>query len=303
MRISVVVATYNGAEYILQQLDSIRCQTFLPDEVIIRDDCSTDATAEIINNYIGQFQLNNWQLIRGKENLGWKKNFYTALTLCTGDYIFLSDQDDIWKNNKIETVIKKMEECPNISLLAHGYHSFYEGKAKAHHDRGGKGDTLKKIPFSKRILSVRYPGCTYCIRRPLLEIFKRTWFDGVPHDAMLWYLAMMTDSLYASSAVLMDYRRHPQRVMNKNKVGINEEREIILRHIASLRVLLNLQLASKQPSLEKIKILKNLLSWYGYRRKLLVDGKLSAVFPLVFKLPWYKSLGQFGRDIRMAFLS
>ena len=74
-KISVVMATYNGQKYVLEQMESLRNQTMCIDEVIIMDDCSEDQTSQIINHYIKQYNLISWKLIQNNTNQGWKKNF------------------------------------------------------------------------------------------------------------------------------------------------------------------------------------------------------------------------------------
>ena len=96
--ISVCIATYNGEKYIKQQLLSILKQIKVNDEIIISDDHSTDKTFNIIKSFNDtriKFFLNN----KGK---GYTRNFENALEKAHGDIIFLSDQDDIWIDNKVE---------------------------------------------------------------------------------------------------------------------------------------------------------------------------------------------------------
>jgi len=99
------MCTYNGEKYIKEQLESILNQTVAIDEIVICDDGSNDKTIEIIE----QFQLENHNkiaLYKNEVNLGSNKNFEKAISICTGEYIFLCDQDDIWKINKVEKVIQ-----------------------------------------------------------------------------------------------------------------------------------------------------------------------------------------------------
>ena len=113
MKLSVAMCTYNGAEFIEEQLISILNQTVKIDEIIICDDCSTDDTLEILQKIIEQ---NNSviTIFRNEVNLRSNKNFEKALSLCTGDYIFFSDQDDIWKKNKVQKFIDKFNEDETI---------------------------------------------------------------------------------------------------------------------------------------------------------------------------------------------
>ena len=102
--ISVAIATYNGEKYIEEQLKSILSQLNIDDEIIISDDGSTDNTINIINSMNDK----RIKLIQGPKK-GVKQNFANAISNCSGKYIFLSDQDDIWVNNKVDKVLNIFE--------------------------------------------------------------------------------------------------------------------------------------------------------------------------------------------------
>ena len=74
MKVSVVLSSYNGEQDIIEQLRSIDGQTRQPDEVLICDDCSTDGTVNLVQNYIEKKRLKNWKLVVNKQNKGWRKN-------------------------------------------------------------------------------------------------------------------------------------------------------------------------------------------------------------------------------------
>src|ERR1700744_3577317 len=92
--ISVALCTYNGEKYIKEQLDSIINQTYTCIEVIIVDDGSTDSTYDIISDYA--LRDNRIKCFKNETNLGFNKNFEKAVSLTSGEYIAISDQDDIW---------------------------------------------------------------------------------------------------------------------------------------------------------------------------------------------------------------
>ena len=116
MKISVALATYNGAVYLKQQLDSLALQTVLPDELIVCDDSSTDETLRILMNFknTAPFEV---QVFKNEVNLGFNKNFERAMSLCTGDLIFLCDQDDVWFDNKLKVVSCFIKDQLNRSHL------------------------------------------------------------------------------------------------------------------------------------------------------------------------------------------
>ncbi|MCC9882242.1 glycosyltransferase, partial [Streptococcus agalactiae] len=97
VKTAVLMATYNGEKFISEQLDSIRQQTLKPDYVLLRDDCSTDETVNVVNNYIAKHELEGWKIVKNDKNLGWRLNFRQLLIDVLAyevDYVFFSDQDD-----------------------------------------------------------------------------------------------------------------------------------------------------------------------------------------------------------------
>lgn len=116
--ISVAMCTYNGEKYIREQLESIINQSMLPDEIVICDDCSKDTTLEILKDTLNSYN-GIVQLVSNKHNLGYRKNFEKAISLCHGDIIFLSDQDDVWNKDKIEIIKTEIEKDKNILLAFH----------------------------------------------------------------------------------------------------------------------------------------------------------------------------------------
>lgn len=100
MKISIAMATYNGAKYLQEQLDSFVTQTRQPDELVVCDDGSSDATVEILRHFAAgaPFAV---EIHENEVNLSHAKNFEKALSLCGGDVIFFSDQDEVWFPEKV----------------------------------------------------------------------------------------------------------------------------------------------------------------------------------------------------------
>ena len=101
--ISVVMATYNGEKYLREQIDSILGQTYPIYELIIQDDCSTDNTVAIANEYAKRYPV--VKVFQNQRNLGLNQNFKTAVMRATGDFVAISDQDDVWYKDKLERQI------------------------------------------------------------------------------------------------------------------------------------------------------------------------------------------------------
>src|ERR671927_271278 len=100
-KFSVAMCTYNGARFVREQLASIAAQTRPPDELVVCDDCSTDATLECIREFArtAPFPV---RVVENEKNAGSTKNFERAVELCEGDFIALADQDDVWLPEKLQ---------------------------------------------------------------------------------------------------------------------------------------------------------------------------------------------------------
>jgi glycosyltransferase involved in cell wall biosynthesis len=112
MRVSLAMCTYNGSQFLREQLDSIASQTRLPDEVVVCDDGSVDATLAILEHYAKAVEF-PIRIHCNAQPLGVAKNFEQAITHTTGDIIILSDQDDIWRHDKLEILARILSENPD----------------------------------------------------------------------------------------------------------------------------------------------------------------------------------------------
>lgn len=233
MKISAVMAVYNGSKYIEEQLESIRTQTKGIDEFIIVDDCSTDDSVSIINAFISKYKL-DWLIYRNNQNMGYIKTFHKALSLTTGDYIFLCDQDDIWKSNKVEKCIEVMANNKDILLLA----TTFDGIDEAGRDISVRSPILTEnhgliffkkykknglYKISERKIAERNisMGCTMVIKRELSMEYSREHLDAsydVPHDWELCIRAAMNNGLFFLNMPLIEYRLH-----QNNTVGIKSK--------------------------------------------------------------------------------
>ncbi len=299
--ISLVLATYNGEKHIIDQLESIMNQSLQPDEVIIRDDCSTDATQNIIFEFIEKNKL-KWKFVLGEKNLGWRGNFYYAIKEAAGDLVFLCDQDDIWYPEKIESMVLAIESHPEIMLLASGYHSIYFGNVKKINLPGDSGNdgSIEKVPFDKHCLSITYPGCTYCFRKSLKDEYIKYGSPKMAHDAQLWCLAVAKDGLYILNEVLMDQLRHPEAAtiksasFNKEYMVFAAESRIKMLDIIMEHAYENLY------SDERIKFIGIMKKWLEARIELYSSRNLVKVFGVLPYLSCYEKPKHFVRDIYLS---
>lgn len=219
MKTSVALTSYNGMNYIAQLLDSIRLQQLPPDEVVIVDDCSTDETFSFVDRYIERYGLKNWHNYQNETNMGWRANFREAFHLCSGDLIFVCDQDDIWQPYKIAEMKKIMEDRPEIELLVSNYAVMDIDREEKVILPGLDRDdgTVEQWPFSPHALTDLRPGCTFCARRSLINKLDERDMINVPHDDMLWSYAAVNDSLYLFNRKTILYRRHSDSASTPGK--------------------------------------------------------------------------------------
>jgi glycosyltransferase involved in cell wall biosynthesis len=197
-RVSVALATYNGEKFIEEQLKSILKQLDQDSEIIISDNGSTDKTIEIINS----FNDKRITLLHCTKK-GPVSNFENALKKVSGDIIFLSDQDDVWLENKVKIIkeyLKKydliMSDCKivdeNLNVL---HESFYSIK------KCGKG-------FAKNLISNTYHGCSMAFRKELLRL-SLPFPKKIPmHDIWLGFVAELFFTPYFIPDKLLLHRRH-----------------------------------------------------------------------------------------------
>lgn len=244
MRVSVAMCTYNGGDYIRRQMDSIFAQTRLPDEIIICDDISKDDTVSILKEYEGRGI--DLQIIQNPENLGFARNFRKCISLCTGDIIFLCDQDDIWEPEKTRQLCDLMEGNPEIlSVVTNFYLIDSQGNRLSAGEKGDnpffnkqkyrvdwKRDLLYKVNVTSIFCCNIGPGCTQAIRRSIVPDFLESSLHE-PHDYILNQVAALGDGLYYYDQPLTRYRVHegqtigvPEYVifrLKKNYAGMIEE--------------------------------------------------------------------------------
>ena len=108
--ISIALCTYNGAKYLRAQLDSLLAQSHGAFEIVAVDDCSTDATFSILQEY--EARDPRVRAFANESNLGFRKNFERAMSLCRGEFVAPCDQDDVWAPDKLRTLLDAIGDHP-----------------------------------------------------------------------------------------------------------------------------------------------------------------------------------------------
>lgn len=200
--ISVCMATYNGEKYIKEQIDSILCQIGEEDELIISDDGSTDNTISLVEQTYADRRI---KIVYNEGNHGYTPNFYNALKHAKGDYIFLSDQDDVWLPNKVETVINALQNANFV----HSDAVIVDDKLHIINESHDEANKVKR-GFIPNLLRSRYLGCCMAFDRKVLEsLFPVPCYtNDYPHD--LW-IALVAEYYFTTTKIdkpLILYRRH-----------------------------------------------------------------------------------------------
>lgn len=164
MKFSVAMAVYNGEKYLPEQIDSIICQLDAEDELIISYDNSEDNTLEIITRYAA----NDHRIkIVKNENPGLFNNFQNAINNCNNEIIFISDQDDIWSNEKCKVVLNHFE-LEEVDMIIHNGIHFNNNTKNVSDDffkLYGISDNLLK-----NFIMPRYSGCCMAFKREIVPI-------------------------------------------------------------------------------------------------------------------------------------
>ena len=220
--ISVALCTRNGARFVEEQVRSILAQTLQPAEIVLSDDASTDATVALVTALVEPTAV-ALRLFANDPALGVTKNFEQALNACSGELVALSDQDDVWRPDRLERAAHLFAEQPSL-LLA--------GSDARLVDEGGEplGSTLFDTlsisdaefaaidgsdAFAALLRRNIVTGATTMIRRELVEAavpFPSSWV----HDEWLATVASAIGGIAMSREPLIDYRQH-----GGNQIGVS----------------------------------------------------------------------------------
>ena len=206
--VSVVMCTYNGERYLRPQLDSILAQALQADEIIIQDDGSTDSTCEIVREY--QAKHPEIVLIRNEAQLGPNVNFLTGIQRAKGDFIALSDQDDIWELDKIESIVARMQETGCALGFCRSKEFCEEGTIEVFYDPRTPNFSIERAIFGDSMA----PGHTMVIRRSFVSELTLERYDTCPgegHDGFILLMAAAHESICLCDRILVHYRRHPSQ--------------------------------------------------------------------------------------------
>ena len=213
--ISVALCTYNGSRYLKEQLDSIAAQSRQPDELVIRDDVSTDDTLKIAEQFAedAPFPVH---IHRNSENLGSTSNFEAAIAACSRDIIVLSDQDDVWLPQKLERMEAEFAADPEVglvfsdALLTDDHMSplgtrLWRGTFRPWDQREFAAGRAAEVLLQYNVVTGATMAFRAVLKPGILPIPTLTDFI---HDAWIGLIAAMSSRVKLISDPLVKYRQH-----------------------------------------------------------------------------------------------
>jgi len=215
-KVSVAVATYNGSEFLREQLNSLVDQTLIPGEVVIADDGSIDDSVEVVEAFArtAPFAV---KVLRAERNSGYVRNFNKALSFCGGDVVFLCDQDDVWLPRKIERMLEVLAEHPDAVLAIHDLEFCREdlspiGQTKI--ERIQSGQDVQRDYVTGMATAIKGDFLRLCL--PIPDLPELT------HDRWLHECALAVDGKIIVNEVLALYRRHATNVAATRAVNAHD---------------------------------------------------------------------------------
>lgn len=232
--ISVAMTTYNGEQYVEEQLESIRRQTRKVDEIVIVDDGSTDHTLDIVCNYASKYPECGIRLEKNVTTLGYKKNFHKAISLCKGDITFLCDQDDCWFDDKVEKVCGIMEEYPEVGVVSSAFVQMdaagNKGEQKSAYQRKMSEDELVCVPIEDLIFHNISQGCAMAMCSEIRDEYLQCFDETLPHDWAINIVASRTKKCYYWNVPMFFYRIH-----DNNTIGLNDNMVLKQKNTMAVR--------------------------------------------------------------------
>lgn len=239
--ITIIMAVYNGQEYIREQLESLKDQTYTEWRLVIRDDRSSDKTAEIVKKFSDEVEQEVIFKVNEKPSGSAKNNFALLINDAKeSDYVMFCDQDDIWKKDKIEITFNKMKQAEerygrDFPLLVHGDVEVIDENGNINADSMFEMSHINADSKLPQILIQNHvTGCTMMCNKKLIAGISE--YASSEYIIMHDYLAALYASVFGKIEVikkpLLSYRQH-----SGNSVGAknNNNPVYLLKRLANGR--------------------------------------------------------------------
>ncbi|MGE6230228.1 glycosyltransferase family 2 protein [Paenibacillus chitinolyticus] len=235
----VLLSTYNGADYLESQLNSILAQTHSNTSILVRDDGSSDRTLRILNRYETQYDC--VRLMPQEDNKGPKLSFgrllQEGLSGSKANYFMFADQDDIWLPDKIEKSLAKMKqlekEHEQRPLLIHTDLKVVNEQQRELNPSFWNYQKLDpaKDSFPRLLMQNIITGCTVMINRRLAELSLPVHADAIMHD---WWIGLAASAFggigYVPEPTIL-YRQHGKNSVGAKRFGMSYIRNKLLEPV------------------------------------------------------------------------
>lgn len=197
MKFSIVVSAYNVQAYIAECLESLKRQTFADFQVVVVNDCSTDATAEAIQRCIAGDE--RFALLDQPTNQGLSAARNAGLAQCQGEFVLFLDGDDYYADNALERLAAEIE-ANNLDMLYFGAKSFYASRKlrRTHYENQevrAKVEGVHSGPemyvLMERTKAFRPSACLYAVRRSLLVENGLRFREGILHEDLPFQMLLV----------------------------------------------------------------------------------------------------------------
>ena len=227
LKVEVILATYNGRDYIEQQLRSILWQSHVPNKITVLDDLSTDDTVSIVERVLGDSNI-DYQIRPNTENVGYTVNFASGVDLIgDSDIVLFCDQDDFWLSNKIEAILEVFKHNMEVEVVLHDVMFANEnlkplGISKMRH--------IKRLGLTKRSF---VQGSAMAVRTDYLRSIK-PFDNSIGHDN---YICRRAQKIIYFEEILMLYRRHGENTSQTYLNDLSSPSIVLFLKVSYLRLL------------------------------------------------------------------
>jgi glycosyltransferase involved in cell wall biosynthesis len=216
--VSIAMCTYNGEKYLTQQIDSLLQQTYTNIEIVITDDASADHTIKILQEYAQQHS--RIKFFVNEKNIGYNKNFERAITLCSGAYIAISDQDDIWEADKIAVMMQQWPAQSQFiySLSGNFTDADFAGRTAAPNVVYTDVDDVHKLVFNSPV-----HGHACMFKKELMDMCT-PFPENIFYD---WWISMhaATAGVIGCVPQTLTWHRHHSANSSRTITSIKDEEE------------------------------------------------------------------------------
>ena len=210
-KVQILMSTYNGEQYLREQIDSLLQQAYPEIEILVRDDGSKDSTPDILRDYARRYD--NIRIFL-EDNVGVTKSFFELLKRSEADYVAFCDQDDIWLEQKVVQAVEKLQTIKTPALYCSN-----KILVDAHGKVIAENDKKKLTPgFGNAVIESVCTGCTMVLNRELAENIKAHIPErAILHDWWCYLVASYVGQVVFDEKSYILYRQHEHNVVGQKK--------------------------------------------------------------------------------------